>query len=106
MHRAEQPPHDYTERDNNQRDICSSKTSFKKQDQVKKLVRLNTRKSYTWVKHSILAEDIEGYAFLIAQVLSKVLTARLNSKQVESHVLAVVGVNLPKQLDFICVAQY
>ena len=93
MHRAEQPPHGYTERDNNQRDICSSKTSFNKQEvQVKKLVRLNTRKSYTWVKNSILAEDIEGYAFLIAQVLSKVLTARLNSKQVESHVLAVVGV--------------
>ena len=72
MHRAEQPPHDYTERDNNQRDICSSKTSLKKQEvQVKKLVRLNTRKSYTWVKNSILADDIEGYAFLIAQVLAK-----------------------------------
>ena len=32
MHRAEQPPHGYTERDNNQLDICSQKTSFNKQD--------------------------------------------------------------------------
>lgn len=101
VHRAEQSPQDYTEKDDNQRDIfersptknsCSRTNSEEKEVQVKKLVRLNTRKSYTWLKNNVLAEDIEGYALLIAQVLSRVPTARYNSKQVESLVLAVVGV--------------